>query len=157
MNTRRRRPPVRRWVVIKTYRALSTAPVERIWWKLANLGDLSWHPLMARADVPWGLLAKPGILFEAVSRLSPLRMRLFVERVDQGEFLSFRVFALPGIEEQVSYQVHSTVLGTQITYSVTLRGWLAPLVWSLIRPHAERVAQRLAQAAEQEAQRIQPI
>ncbi|MEB3336317.1 MAG: SRPBCC family protein, partial [Leptolyngbyaceae bacterium] len=50
-------------------------------------------------------------------------------------------------------RVESTVCGTCISYSITLRGWLSPLVWSLIRPHAARVAAELAQAAEQAALR----
>jgi hypothetical protein len=38
-----------------------------------------------------------------------------------------------------------------VSYSVTLNGWLSPLIWSLIRPHAARVAAALAAAAEQAA------
>jgi hypothetical protein len=68
--------------------------------------------------------------------------------VQQQQLLSVRVFALPGLEERMTYQVQSTVCGTQISYSITLRGWLSPLVWSVIRPRAAQVARQLAQAAE---------
>jgi len=144
---RRRKAPTEAKIMI-TYYALSSAPVEQIWQKLANLADLSWHPLVMRPHVPWGLLPKPGLLYEAVSRLFPLRVRIFVERVQQQQLLSVRVFALPGLEERMTYQVQSTVCGTQISYSITLRGWLSPLVWSVIRPRAAQVARQLAQAAE---------
>ena len=59
--------------------------------------------------------------------------------------------AIPGVEERITYQVESTVWGTYVSYSVRLNGWLSPLIWSLIRPHAARVASSLAQAAEQAA------
>jgi len=63
--------------------------------------------------------------------------------------LSIRILVLPGLEEQVTYQIESTVCGTCVSYSVTLRGWLAPLLWSLMRPCAAQVALKLAQSAEQ--------
>lgn len=37
-----------------------------------------------------------------------------------------------------------------MSYSVTLQGWLSPLIWSIIRPYAARVVTALAEAAEQE-------
>ncbi|MCS7029917.1 MAG: hypothetical protein NZL92_00090 [Gloeomargarita sp. SKYG116] len=146
--TRWRRRATQPKRIAVTYYALSNAPVEQIWQKLTNLADLSWHPLVTRPYVPWGLLPKPGLLYEAVFRLFPIRVRIFVERVQQQKLLSVRVFALPGVEERVTYQVQSTVCGTQISYSITLQGWLSPLVWSVIRPRAARVARQLAQAAE---------
>ncbi|NEP28459.1 MAG: SRPBCC family protein, partial [Moorea sp. SIO3I6] len=39
--------------------------------------------------------------------------------------------------------------GTYISYSVTLKGWLSPLIWWMIRPYVARVVFELAQAAEQ--------
>jgi len=74
-----------------------------------------------------------------------------VERVRPGELFSVRILVMPGLEEQVTYQVESTVCGTCVSYSVTLRGWLSPLLWSLMRPYAARVASDLVQAAEQKA------
>lgn len=65
--------------------------------------------------------------------------------------LSIRVLAIPGIEERVTYQVESTVCGTCLSYSVTLRGWLSPLIWSLSRPYVDRVARSLVEAAEKTA------
>ena len=67
------------------------------------------------------------------------------------ELLCVRVMAIPGVEERITYKVESTVCGACVSYSVTLKGWLSPLIWSLIRPHAARVAAALAQAAEQAA------
>ncbi len=65
--------------------------------------------------------------------------------------LSIRVLAIPGIEERVIYRVESTVCGTCLSYSVTLRGWLSPLIWSLSRPYADRVARSLVEAVEKAA------
>ncbi|WP_263975441.1 hypothetical protein [Leptolyngbya sp. 7M] len=48
-----------------------------------------------------------------------------------------------------AFRIESTVCGTYVSYSVTLRGWLSPLVWSIIRPYAAKVASELAHAAEQ--------
>jgi hypothetical protein len=58
---------------------------------------------------------------------------------------------MPGIEERIIYQVESTVWGTRISYSVTLRGWLSPVIWSFIRPYTAKVAEALAKAAEKAA------
>lgn len=132
----------------KTYQALSSASVDDLWRQLIDVADVSWHPLLASTDVPKGLVVKPGLIYQAVTRLIPIPIHIFVERVNPGELLSIRVLVMPGLEEQVSYQVKSTVCGTCITYSVTLRGWLSPLAWSLIQPHAARVASQLAAAAE---------
>ncbi len=99
-------------------------------------------------------MPKPGLIFQAVTRLGPIPIRIFVERVNPRELLIVRVLAIPGVEERVTYQVDSTVCGTCISYSVTLRGWLSPLIWSLSRPYAARVASALAAAAEQPAVQI---
>jgi len=139
------------WVrpLVQTFYAVSTASVDVLWQKVANLADVSWHPLIASTNVPNGLNPKPGLIYQAVTRLFPFfSVRIFVERVLPRELLSIRIFALPGIEERVIYRFGSTVCGSQVSYSVNLRGWLSPLVWSIIRPHAARVAAQLAQAAE---------
>lgn len=135
----------------RTYRAISSASVDELWQKVVDLADVSWHPLLASTNVPYGLVPKPGLIFQAVTRLGPIPVRIFVERVRPGELLSIRVLAIPGVEERVTYQVESTVCGNYVSYSVTLRGWLSPLIWSLSRPYAARVAQALASAAEQAA------
>jgi hypothetical protein len=72
----------------------------------------------------------------------------FVERVSPQELLSIRLFPIPGLEEQVIYQLESTVWGTQISYSITLRGWLSPVAWSVLKPFAAQVAGAIARAAE---------
>jgi hypothetical protein len=56
----------------KTYRVVSSAPVDVLWQKLINVADVSWHPLIAKADVPLGLIAKPGLIYQAVTRLTPI-------------------------------------------------------------------------------------
>lgn len=132
----------------KRYRAVSTAPVDVLWQKLIDLADVSWHPLFSKTNVPLGLIAKPGLIYQVVTRLTPIPIRLFVENVRPGELLSLRVLALPGIEQKITYQVESTLCGSYISYSVTLRGWLSPLIWWLIKPYSARVASELASAAE---------
>lgn len=132
----------------KTYRVVSTAPVDVLWQKLINVADVSWHPLITHTNVPLGLIAKPGLIYQAVTRLIPIPIRFFVENVRPGELLSIRVLAIPGMEQKMTYQVESTLCGTYISYSVTLRGWLSPLIWWLIRPYTARVAAELAHAAE---------
>jgi hypothetical protein len=135
--------------LVRTYREISSASVDELWQKVVDLGDVSWHPLLTSTNVPNGLVPQPGLIFQAVTRLSPIPIRIFVERVTPNKMLSVRVLAIPGVEERVTYQVESTVCGTCVSYSVTLRGWLSPLIWSLSRPYAARVARSLAQAAEQ--------
>lgn len=140
--------------LVRTYRQISSASVDELWQKVANLADVSWHPLLASTNVPYGLAPEPGLIFQAVTRLGPIPIRIFVERVLPRELLTVRILAIPGVEERITYQVESTVCGTCVSYSVTLKGWLSPLIWSLIRPHAARVAQALAQAAEQAASTV---
>ncbi|AFZ31720.1 hypothetical protein Glo7428_3234 [Gloeocapsa sp. PCC 7428] len=137
--------------LVRTYREISSASVDELWQKVVNLADVSWHPLLTSTNVPNGLIPKPGLIFQAVTRLGPIPIRLFVERVHPGEMMSVRVLSIPGIEERVIYRVESTVCGTCVSYSVTLNGWLSPLIWSLIRPRAAKVAAALAAAAEQAA------
>ncbi|MBE9117784.1 SRPBCC family protein [Lusitaniella coriacea LEGE 07157] len=147
------KPIADRWTAIskfsldKTYRAVSSATVDVLWQKLENLADVSWHPLFSSTNAPRGLIAKPGLIYQVVTRLTPIPIRIFVERVKPRELLSFRAIAIPGIENRVSYQVESTLCGTYISYSVTLRGWLSPLLWLWIRPYVARVASELANAA----------
>jgi hypothetical protein len=136
--------------LMETYHVLSSASVEDLWRKVVDLADVSWHPLLTKTDVPYGLIPKPGLIYQAVGRLFPISMKIFVERVQPGELLSVRILAIPGVEERVTYRMESTLCGTQVSYSVTLRGWLSPIVWSIIRPYAARVARELAHAAEQE-------
>lgn len=136
--------------LVETYQVFSSASVDDLWQKVVDLADVSWHPLLARTNVPQGLLPKPGLIFRAVSRLFPISIQIFVEKVLPRELLSVRIFALPGLEERVTYRVESTLYGTKVTYSMTLKGWLSPLVWSIIRPYAARVAEELAHAAERD-------
>lgn len=137
--------------LVGTYQVDSSATVDELWQKVVDLADMSWHPLFSKTNVPYGLIPKPGLIFQAVSRLLPIvRMRVFVERVQPRELLSVRILAIPGIEERMTYKVESTLYGTRVSYSVTLKGWLSPLIWSIIRPYAEKVAHELAQAVEQE-------
>jgi hypothetical protein len=134
----------------QTYQTFSTASVEVLWQKVIDLADLaSWHPLIHGTNAPQGLIAKPGLIYRVFARWWPLSTKIFVETVRPGELLSVRIFPVPGLEERVSYRIESTVWGSRISYSITLRGWLSPLAWSFLRPFAERVASALAQAAEQ--------
>lgn len=140
-----------RYTLARTYQTISSASVDQLWQTVANLADVSWHPLLASTNVPRGLIVKPGLIYQAVTRLIPFPIRVFVERVRPGELLSVRVLVIPGLEERATYQVESTVCGTRVSYSITLKGPLSPLIWSLIRPYAASVASKLAQAAEQAA------
>ncbi|TBR58254.1 SRPBCC family protein [Mastigocladus laminosus UU774] len=141
----------RRWfcaTLVRTYREISSASVDELWQKLVNLADVSWHPLLKSTNVPYGLVPKPGLIYQAVTRLSPIPIRIFVERVNPRELLSIRIMAIPGVEERVSYKIESTVCGTYLSYSVTLRGWLSPLIWLFSRPYTDRVAKALIEAVE---------
>ncbi len=148
--TARSNRPRRLPLLVETYEVFSSASVDELWGKVMNLADMSWHPLLAKTNVPYGLIPKPGLIFQAVSRLSPIPIKIFVERVSPGELLSVRVLAIPGLEERVTYRIESTVCGTCVSYSVTLKGWLSPLIWSITQPYAAKVARELALAAEQE-------
>jgi len=139
-------------LLIRTYQATSSASVDALWKKITNLADMSWHPLLSSTNVPNGLIVKPGLIYQAFTRLIPIPIQIFVERVNPRELFSVRILVLPGLEEKVTYQVRSTVCGTSVTYSVTLRGWLSPLLWSFIRPCAAQVAQKLVQAVEQDGE-----
>ncbi|GAB4234093.1 MAG: SRPBCC family protein [Stanieria sp.] len=137
-----------KFLVFKTYRAVSDAPIEILWQKLIDLADVSWHPLFASTNVPKGLIAKPGLIYQVVTRLTPIPIRMFVENVRPLELLSMRVIAIAGLEQRITYQVESTLCGSYISYSITLKGWLSPVMWWLIRPYCDRVATELAHAAE---------
>lgn len=132
----------------KTYRVVSKAPADVLWCKLVNLADVSWHPLFAKTNLPLGLMAKPGLIYQAVTRLTPIPIRLFVENVRPGQLLSLRVLTFPWMEQKITYQMESTLCGTYISYSVTLRGWLSPFIWWLIKPYSDQVVRELANAAE---------
>lgn len=140
--------------LVKTYQAISSASVDDLWHKVVDLADVSWHPLLARTNVPRGLVVKPGLIYQAVTRFSPIPIQIFVEGVRPRELLSIRILTMPGIEERITYKIESTVCGTQISYSVTLKGWLSPVVWLLTRSYTALVASKLAQAAEQTALRV---
>jgi hypothetical protein len=140
-------------LLIKTYQATTSASVDELWGKITNLADISWHPILASTNVPNGLVIKPGLIYQAFTRLIPIPIQIFVERVNPRELLSIRILVLPGLEEKVTYQVRSTVCGTCVSYSITLKGWLSPLVWSFIHPCAAQVALKLVQAVEQEEHR----
>lgn len=133
----------------RTYQAISSASVDDLWRKVVDLADVSWHPLISSTNVPHGLVVKPGLIYRAVTRWSPIPVQIFVELVRPRELLTVRVIAMPGIEERITYKVESTVCGTRVSYSVSLTGLLSPLVWSLIRPYAARVAEELVQTVEQ--------
>jgi hypothetical protein len=140
-----------------TYQAVSSASADELWRKVVNLADVSWHPLISSTNVPKGLIPKPGLIYQAVTRLSPIPIRIFVERVSPMELLSVRILAIPGVEERVIYRVESTVCGTRVSYSVLLRGWLSPLIWSIIKPYAAKVPIELVQAAEDAAQQSKQL
>ena len=135
--------------LVRTYQATSSASVDELWKKITNLADMSWHPLLASTNVPSGLVVKPGLIYQAFTRLIPIPIHIFVERVSPRELFRIRILVFPGLEETVTYQIKSTVCGTCVVYSVTLKGWLSPLLWSFIRPCAARVAFRLVEAVEQ--------
>ncbi len=134
--------------LVRTYREISSASPDELWQKVVDLADVSWHPMLKSTNVPYGLVPKPGLIYQAVTRLSPIPIRIFVECVNPRELLTVRVLAIPGIEERVTYQLESTVCGTCLSYSVTLRGWLSPLIWSFSRPYSDRVARALVDAVE---------
>ena len=138
-----------------SYWAESTAPAETLWQILTDLADIaSWHPLIKSTNAPYGQRAKPGLIYRTCSRYFPLSTQVFVERVLPGELLSIRLFPLPGLQERVTYRIVSTLCGTCVLYSMTLSGWLSPLVWPMMRPQSGRVAAALVEAAEQAA--LQP-
>jgi hypothetical protein len=131
----------------KTYRVVSTVPVDLVWQKLSNLADMSWHPLFSKTNLPQGLIPKPGLIFKVVTNITPIPIRVFVENVRPRKLLSIRLLAIPGIEQRITYQIESTLCGSYIAYSINLRGWLTPLVWWLIKPYSIRVANELVNAA----------
>ena len=135
----------------RNYWTASTAPAEIIWQMVTDLTRFAaWHPLISSTNVPYGQTAKPGLIYRVCSRYFPLSTRVFVERVQPGELLSIRLFPFPGLQERVTYRIVSTICGTCVLYSITLSGWLSPLAWPMMKPHAVKVAAALVQAAEQE-------
>lgn len=142
----------------RRYQALSTASVETLWQTLTDLADMSWHPLITSTNAPQGLTAKPGLIYRVMPRWFwlPIPISIFVERVSPQKLLSIRLFPIPGLEERVIYHLESTMWGTRVSYCVSLRGWLSPLAWSLLKPYAAQVAIAIAQAAENAAQQALP-
>jgi len=137
-----------KFLVCKTYRIVSKAPLDILWQRLINVADVSWHPLFSSTDLPRGLIAKPGLFYKVVTEVIPIPIRMFVENVRPQELLSLRVLTIPGMEQRITYQVESTLCGTYISYSVKLKGWLSPVMWWWIRPYCDRVATELAHAVE---------
>uniref|UniRef100_A0A832H237 SRPBCC family protein n=1 Tax=Oscillatoriales cyanobacterium SpSt-402 TaxID=2282168 RepID=A0A832H237_9CYAN len=135
--------------MIRTFQADSSASVDELWKKITDLTDVSWHPILASTNVPRGLVVKPGLIYQGFTRMIPIPIQIFVEQVSPRELFSVRILVMPGLEEQVTYQVRSTVCGTCVSYSVTLRGWLSPLFWSFVHPCAAKVAFQLVQSVEQ--------
>lgn len=133
---------------VRTYRATSRASIDELWTKITDLADVSWHPLISSTNVPYGLTVKPGLIYQAVTRLIPIPIKIFVENVTPKEVYCIRVLGMPGLEEKVTYQLHSTVYGAFVSYSVTLKGWLAPLVWVLTRSSLAQVVLNLVRAVE---------
>lgn len=135
----------------RNYWTASTAPAEIIWQMVTDLASFAtWHPLISSTNAPYGQIAKPGLIYRVCSRYFPLSTQVFVERVQPGELLSIRLFPFPGLQEHVTYRIVSTICGTCVLYSITLSGWLSPLAWPMMKPHAVKVAAALVQAAEQE-------
>lgn len=134
----------------KHYQVSSTASVEALWQKMNDLAGLaSWHPLIVATNAPNGQQATPGLIYRVFARWVPVPIKIFVENVLPGEYISLRIFPVPGLEERAIYRLESALCGTLISYSIELKGWLSPVAWSFLRPYAARVADALAQAAEQ--------
>lgn len=137
--------------LVQTFQATTSASVDELWQTITNLADVTWHPILASTNVPQGLVVKPGLIYQAVTRVIPIPIQIFVERVKPQTMLSVRILVMPGLEERVTYQVQSSVCGASVSYSVTLRGWLSPLAGSFLRPCAAKVAINLVRAVEQAA------
>ena len=134
----------------KHYQVSSTASVDVLWQKMNDLAGLaSWHPLITSTNAPNGQQAKPGLIYRVFTHWVPVPIKIFVEGVLPGEYISLRIFPVPGLEERAVYRLESALCGTRISYSIELKGWLSPVAWSFLRPYAARVAAALAQAAEQ--------
>ncbi|CCH67712.1 hypothetical protein RINTHH_15570 [Richelia intracellularis HH01] len=41
------------------------------------------------------------------------------------------------MEERVIYQSESNLCGTYLSYSIILKGWLSPLIWSFSHPYTD--------------------
>ncbi|MEM6254328.1 MAG: SRPBCC family protein [Cyanobacteria bacterium P01_D01_bin.156] len=134
----------------KHYQVSSTASIEILWQTINDLAGLSsWHPLITSTNAPNGQQAKPGLIYRVFARWVPVPIKIFVENVLPGEYISLRMFPIPGLQERTIYRLESALCGTLISYSIELKGWLSPVAWSFLRPYAARVADALAQAAEQ--------
>ena len=132
------------------YWVSSSAPADVLWQTVDNLSDLAlWHPMIASTNAPRGQSAKPGLIYRVFSRYLPVSTQIFVENVRPGELLSVRVFPLPGLQERATYRIVSTLCGTCVLYSITLSGWLTPIVWPFVKPQVTQVATSLVQAAEE--------
>ena len=81
----------------RTYRQISSASVDQLWLKVSDLTDFSWHPLFKSTNVPLGLVPKPGLIFQAVSRFWPVPIHIFVERVSPVSQSRYRQAAGPAL------------------------------------------------------------
>jgi len=81
----------------KSYRAVSTASIDTLWQTMMNLTDVSWHPLLTSTNAPQGLMPKPGLIYRAFTRIFPVPVNIFLERVLPHELISIRVFPVPGL------------------------------------------------------------
>ncbi len=134
------------------YWVASTAPAETLWKEVSDLaGVAAWHPLISRTNAPYGQQAKPGLIYRVFSDYLPTSTQIFVERVLPGELLSVRVFPLPGLQERATYRIVSTLYGACVMYSITLSGWLSPIVWPVVKSRITQVAIALVKAAEVQA------
>lgn len=97
-----------------------------------------------------------GVYFPSHDALDSVADSDFCRTGITGETVEYSHFGLAGVEERVTYRLESTVWGSQISCSVMLRGWLAPLIWSLIRDSAAGLAARLAVAAEEDPPLLSP-
>jgi len=68
---------------------------------VVDLADVSWHPLLASTNVPYGLVLKRTDL-SGRDALSPIPIRIFVEHVRPGELLSVRSAGNSRREEEVT-------------------------------------------------------
>ena len=74
--------------------------MDALWQKVTDLADVSWHPLLASTNVPKGLVAKPGLIYQAVTESIPIPIRIFVEQVEPRELLTVRILTLPKVRKE---------------------------------------------------------
>jgi len=67
--------------------------------KVVDLADVSWHPLLASTNVPYGLVLKPTD-FEAVTLGTHSDSHLRRSVFDLGVAECTKLAAIPGVEEE---------------------------------------------------------